>query len=84
MRYYGSNWIICPYKASFTRNTHAHAIDHTQIFYNDKHADYSNRPLNHIRSARLIMTVKLTNETKDILSELNRERQQDQKLACMV
>ena len=60
------------------------AIDCTQICYTDKQAEYSNRPLNHLRSAPLTMTVKLTIATKDILSVLNRERQQHRRLECMV
>ena len=49
-------------KAWFTPNTHAHAIDSTQIFYNDKPAEYSNRSLNHLRSALFIMTKELMME----------------------
>lgn len=40
--------------------------------------------VNHLRSALLIMTIKLTIEAKDILSVLNRERQQERERECMV
>ena len=42
------------------------------------------RPLNHLRSTPLILTVKPTIEAEDILSVLNTERQKVRELECMV
>ena len=67
-------------KGGFTPN----ANDRTQILYNDKQAEYSHRPLNHQRSAPLIMTVKLMIKAKDILNAVNRERQQDREFERQV
>ena len=75
-------------KGGFTLNaqahTHAQANDRAQILYNDKQAECSHRPLNHQRSAPLITTLKLTIKAKDILSAVDRERQQDREFERQV
>ena len=77
---YGASWQLL---ASFTPNaqahTHRHANDRTQIFCNDKQAEYSTRPLSHLRSALLLMI-----KAKDVLSMRNSDREREHEIKCMV